>query len=316
NTSKQPVQLAVPVAKADKMVENLKSSAVEKATAVVTVNKEYLTDNDKAVVSEVITDKEILQALADVKKTLTIQVADEKGTIYYAWELDGAQLAKAGDVNENVNLAVAASSSKNDEAMTALINKDSKNKEGHILSLGIANGVPDGSSLTVNAGKQFGSKPSQTVYVYHVNRETNTLDSIAQVKHKVSEDGFIQMNVKYGDDYVVLDHPAAPQIKRTLTQQVSVSDSKLSIEKGSKDTLSVTLPEIIKVVKTYKEAKDMYGDEIMLAKVTYTTSSSRIATVAKDGTIKAKKAGVVTITTTVQLQNHTKKTFTTTVKVK
>ncbi|MFA9464578.1 MAG: bacterial Ig-like domain-containing protein [Velocimicrobium sp.] len=313
----KPVQIAIPVAQTSSLINKLKSQSVENAISVITINKEYLKENKKAVISEIDVDKDLIDALVENEKTLTVKVADSSGKVYYAWNIDGEQMSKSENEAAGLNLAVLVAGTDTMDAVDKLVKKDKRNEKGYILALNAEDRIPSGSLLKVNAKEQLGLEAGQAVYVYHYNDATNTVDSMAKVKYKVDEDGFLNMNPKYGDDYVILDHIADASIKRTLMQQIQISDKKLTIKKGKKQTLEITLPEIVAVVAKYNaKANEQYGDEILLAKVKYHTSNSSIATVSKDGTIRAKKAGKVTITTTVLLENSKKKRVKTTITVK
>ncbi|MCM1283494.1 MAG: Ig-like domain-containing protein [Roseburia sp.] len=89
--------------------------------------------------------------------------------------------------------------------------------------------------------------------------------------------------------------------ENAFSSALSVSKTSLTLKKGKTKQLSV------KTSQSYIKLKD--------AKITYSSSNKKVATVSSKGKIKAKKAGQTTITTTVKLEGITFK-FRTQVTVK
>ena len=100
-------------------------------------------------------------------------------------------------------------------------------------------------------------------------------------------------------------------------KQITCSTKKATLKKGKSLTVAPIFPEVIVVVPNFSASNTYkYGDEIMLAMVTYKSSNSSVATVDKEGKVTAKKAGKVTITITVNLENGKRTTYKKTVTVK
>ncbi len=95
--------------------------------------------------------------------------------------------------------------------------------------------------------------------------------------------------------------------------EINIVMAKQSIKKGKTTSLIVTLPETLKEVKTYSGSQD---DIIKEVKITYKSSSSKIASINSKGKITGKKKGTATIYVTAELADTSKKTFTLKIKVK
>lgn len=314
NQSSKPISLAVPVAATNTLVDKLLSDDVSTATASIIIDNQFLQNNAKVIISEICVEKELIQALRTTEKTLKIQIKDKQGTVWYSWEINGKQLLDSGYVANNVNLAVQLHESTYNYKLNELV--DGTNNQGHILELADNLAVPDGSTLKINMKQQLGYQSGSSVYIYRYNKELNVLDSIAKVKYSVDVEGYISVNLKHGDTYVIVDYKADSSVKRTLLQQIQ-SDTKLTIAKGKSVSIGVELADVIVAVPSFSDSqKRRYGNETMLVTVSYSSSSLAVATVSKDGIIKAKRAGTVIITTKVTLQNGQTKTSKTKVIVK
>jgi subtilisin family serine protease len=92
-----------------------------------------------------------------------------------------------------------------------------------------------------------------------------------------------------------------PTETKKLIDLVKVNPSSKTLYVGKTCDITVTLPSTLTKTDT--------------TSIIYRTSNPSVATVSKSGTIKAKKAGSATITTTVTINNISKK-FTTRIKVK
>ena len=132
---------------------------------------------------------------------------------------------------------------------------------------------------------------------------------MSKVKYTVDKDGFINLNTKYVDQLVIVENEADKSVKTSLLKQIKVSTKKATLKKGKNLNVAPTLPDVIAVVPNFSASNTYkFGDETMLAMVTYKSSNSSVASVNKDGK--------VTITVTINLQNGKKTTFKKTVTVK
>jgi hypothetical protein len=313
----EPVQLAIPVAATSTLLDKLESEKIDDVVTVITVSKDFLKSNDQAVISEIHADKELLEVVKESGKEMKVEVADRYGKVWYTWIIDGEQMNNSLQAVTSVNLAVQMDSSSSADKIGELVKKDKNNDQGYVLTMNVGNAIPSGSVLKINVKEQLGFETGKEVYLYHYNTTTNTLDSTVKVKYTVDKEGYISTNLKYGDEYVILEHAADTSVKRTLSQQIQVSNSKLTIKKGKTQILSVSLPEVIVAAPSFSASEtSKYGSETLLAKITYKVSNTSIATIDQNGKISAKKAGKVTVTTTVLLENGTKKTFKVAITVK
>ncbi len=94
--------------------------------------------------------------------------------------------------------------------------------------------------------------------------------------------------------------------------EIRVSITKQTIQKGKTTTLKVALPQTLTLVKEYSNATSINNE----VKINYKSANSKIATVNSKGKITGKKKGNTKITVTAALADGTKKVVTLTVKVK
>lgn len=109
-------------------------------------------------------------------------------------------------------------------------------------------------------------------------------------------------------DYDTTDTTPEQDSKAALLKKVKVTKN-LSIKKGKAKAIKVTLPEGLTKVTKYT-GKD--GE----VKISYKVNNKKIAKVNGKGKVTGKKKGKAKVTTTVRLQDGTKKTFTTKVAIK
>ncbi|MDD5952036.1 MAG: Ig-like domain-containing protein [Oscillospiraceae bacterium] len=123
-----------------------------------------------------------------------------------------------------------------------------------------------------------------------VNSRTYTTDSKGQLRLVIRSTGNFTM--KNGTE--------AAEINKAILATVKAKQSTATVKKGKTMTFAFHDDLDIRNVKS----------------ITYTTSKPTVATVDKNGKIKAKQAGTVTIKATVTLKNGTVKTVKMTVTVK
>ena len=155
----------------------------------------------------------------------------------------------------------------------------------------------------------------QRVYIYKLNAKTKKLEVIVGgFSNKLSGDKTVTFDVLEKGTYVVLTKKAPASQVTSLAKQITVkaSSSKISVDNTS--SIKVNLPKCLKKVSNINTPTT--SDAVGNVKVTYKTSNSKVVTVSKNGTITAKKAGTIIVTTTIQLYNGTTKTVKTKITVK
>lgn len=158
-----------------------------------------------------------------------------------------------------------------------------------------------------------GAKPGQKVYVYRVNETTGKLETVAYgFAYKVDAKGKIYFPILEGGNYVVLTKKANNSLVTPLWNQIKVTKTK-SIKVGRTFKLKVTLPTSLELTRKLTDQTKTEATGAVTA--SYMVSDPLVATVDENGKIVAKKAGEITITTTVKLYNGAVKTFKTVLKI-
>ncbi|MFG6395189.1 MAG: Ig-like domain-containing protein [Lachnospiraceae bacterium] len=116
-----------------------------------------------------------------------------------------------------------------------------------------------------------------------------------------------------GQDYVVTNKKLSGNNVTTLIGGSKVSFNKTSVKKGSSIKANVKLSSGL-VAKPKFKSDVPYGKQA--AVVTYKSSSSKIATVSKNGKVKAKSKGKAVITVKIKLADGKTKTVKKTITVK
>ena len=134
-------------------------------------------------------------------------------------------------------------------------------------------------------------KHNKSLKAFVVNRKTGEYELINSKTYK-AKDG--NLNVSFGKkgDYVLLTTKEAARIEKEILKTIAPKKAKATVKKG----------------KTTEFKLDSKLNQNNVKKVTYKTSKKSIATVNKNGKIKANRKGTVTIKATVTLKNGKTKT--------
>lgn len=134
-------------------------------------------------------------------------------------------------------------------------------------------------------------KNNKSLKAFVVNRKTGEYELINSKTYK-AEDG--NLNVSFGKkgDYVLLTTKEAARIEKEILKTIAPKKAKATVKKG----------------KTTEFKLDSKLNQNNVKKVTYKTSKKSIATVNKNGKIKANRKGTVTIKAAVTLKNGKTKT--------
>lgn len=134
-------------------------------------------------------------------------------------------------------------------------------------------------------------KHNKSLKAFVVNRKTGEYELINSKTYK-AEDGNLNASFGKKGDYVLLTTKEAARIEKEILKTIAPKKTKATVKKG----------------KTTEFKLDSKLNQNNVKKVTYKTSKKSIATVNKNGKIKANRKGTVTIKATVTLKNGKTKT--------
>lgn len=134
-------------------------------------------------------------------------------------------------------------------------------------------------------------KNNKSLKAFVVNRKTGEYELINSKTYK-AKDGNLNASFGKKGDYVLLTTKEAARIEKEILKTIAPKKAKATVKKG----------------KTTKFKLDSKLNQNNVKKATYKTSKKSIATVNKNGKIKANRKGTVTIKATVTLKNGKTKT--------
>ena len=134
-------------------------------------------------------------------------------------------------------------------------------------------------------------KNNKSLKAFVVNRKTGEYELINSKTYK-AEDGNLNASFGKKGDYVLLTTKEAARIEKEILKTIAPKKTKATVKKG----------------KITEFKLDSKLNQNNVKKVTYKTSKKSIATVNKNGKIKANRKGTVTIKATVTLKNEKTKT--------
>ncbi|BCN32265.1 CehA/McbA family metallohydrolase [Anaeromicropila herbilytica] len=304
NNTTESVPLMVSIhTPTESIVNALADKDVTKVDYSITLPS-AITSNSKIVIKDITIDKTVINNAKNNRKNLSFEMKDENGKELFTWSFDGKTLhnSKKGVTVVNVMMQVKALKDENDiDNFVRSYLSDNSRDQAVVLEFNHSGILPDTAKVKVYVGDQNGMKPGSKVYIYYYNEQAKSgsklkngkrLDEGSSVAKTIDQQGYISIDLRHCSSYVVLPVKADTKITASLFEQMNVLKSKtLHVKKTVNVNLSLPI-----------EAEG--------AKVTYKTSNKDIATVSKTGKITAKKAGFVTITTTVTVNgiSHSFKT--------
>lgn len=134
-------------------------------------------------------------------------------------------------------------------------------------------------------------KNNKSLKAFVVNRKTGEYELVNSKTYKV-KDGNLNASFGKKGDYVLLTTKEAARIEKEILKTIAPEKVKATVRKG----------------KTTEFKIDSKLNQNNVKKVTYKTSKKSIATVNKNGKIKANRKGTVTIKAIVTLKNGKTKT--------
>lgn len=138
------------------------------------------------------------------------------------------------------------------------------------------------------------------VKVIKIDPKTGEKTLVNETSYRVAADGSLVLDDLGKGNYKVVSLAEANALTKEILQTIKPQKTKMNLTVGKKTKFK------------FDDALNMDN----VAKITYKTDNKSIATINKDGTITAKKAGKVTIKAVVTLKNGKKKTVKMTITVK
>ena len=154
-----------------------------------------------------------------------------------------------------------------------------------------------GMKLKVDVTKTAEITAGSTVYLYKYNAKTGKLEEMANSKQTVASDGTVMIDGYSGIDYIVSAKKLTGTSVVTMEQGVRFQIKKRLIKKGKKVATILILPDTISTGNKFGTEK---------ATIVYKSSNPKLASISKKGVISAKKAGKVTLTVVITLENGRK----------
>lgn len=312
NTKENPMKLEIIIPEME-TVKEIENNTTNCVNVSVQISRAVL-NNEAVELQTILASKNILQAAAKNKKSILVTVQDENKDAYYSWYFDATEISRVMNNINDVNLCLEFISGKDETTAASILKKDKKNSDAIIICAKEEQQLPYEVNIKISIGrlKEVYTYKKSTVYVYHMNTNTNKWYSLPNTKQIISKDQVLTMEFNNISNYAILQSKADSKAKVTLKQQIKMP-SKKTVEVGKTTTLTLdyifTLSQVTKYTKITSKSK-------MEAKVTYATSNKKIVTVGKAGTLTGKKEGKATITATVELKDGTRVICKTSVTVK
>ncbi len=138
------------------------------------------------------------------------------------------------------------------------------------------------------------------LYLYAYNSATKKYTMVNAISYTVSRSGNLSLRAPKGSDYILLNEAKSQKVNKSILKTVKLQAAQKTVKVGRK----LNIP-------FYKQM-----DMANVAKITYSSSNTKIASVSKDGVVKAKKKGNVVVKVKVAMKNGSTKTLSLKLKVK
>lgn len=257
------------------------------------------------------TDKITIANLTKAKTNGVSLIANGKnektGDNNISWTFSANDLKLAStSALKDINVTATVSNASSNAKVAAILKKDSKNKNGALISLAHTGTLGVNAKVKVDVSAQSEIAYGSKVYVYRVSG--SKLQQIVNDTAKVTKDGYVTLYVGQGGDYVLLAKKPSSAVITTLPNQIKVTAAS-SVKAGKKTSISVTVPSVsMKKVSAFNEdsMKKLQSAQVGV-KVTYATSNKKVATVSSTGVVKGVKKGKCTISITTRTSDGQKK---------
>lgn len=272
--------------------------------------------SDAEVAKSVITGKELTDAKSQAKTIKANAMDAGTGHVNATWTISKNDLSRVTASSlKDLNLNCIVSDTTVVTGAAAIFEKDTNNVSGAAITFAQEGLLSVNAKVKVNLANQSSIAYGSKVYVYRING--TKLEQIAIDTAKVTKDGYVTLYIAQGGTYVLLANEASSKVVTKLVNSVSVKFSGSTLKAGKSRSFSVKVPQTMKKVSSFSEANMKSVQSAQLAaKVTYSTSNKRIATVSSKGKVTAKKKGKATIKAIVRLSNGQKRVVSKKITVK
>ena len=294
----------------ENFTKNLSDSRVKQAILSVQIPDSLRIPSGNKGVRKLILKSELLEAAKKEGKELTVIVKDEKGKERYRWNFDTESLEKMKTEGKDINLPIQVTDLSETSQQINLMESNKRN--GFVLQLAEEENLPLVSHLRVYVGDWEGGNVSRKVYVYHYNTNTRKLETLPySSNYSVDEEGYLNLSVIKGSDYVVLYQKAPTNVITGMVHQVKVISANNTLALGDKKTssqqLSITLPPTLTLVSKIEKKPISQNRGMGTVTVSYSSSNQRVAKVDKTGKITAIGKGTTVISATITLYTGKKR---------
>ena len=135
-------------------------------------------------------------------------------------------------------------------------------------------------------------KENASLKAFVINSKTGEYELVNSKAYKIDQDGNLNASFGKKGDYVLLTTKEAAKIEKEILKTIAPKKAKVTVKKGK--------------VTEFKFDSKLNRNNVK--KITYKTSKKSVASVNKNGKIKANRKGTVTIKATVTLKNGKTKT--------
>lgn len=318
SSNQSSLELNIPIVNAD-MIENLRTTKSNTLNIEVRGCQQLINNADKFKSFSLVLPLEVQKLAQKDNKDIVVTVLNDSLKDSYVWRIDQANLAKTKNKLRDINLIISTSlASDTTQIKKAIQAKKINVTDGFVVTLNDEKVFSSQANIRVYVG-DMSKLRDKKVYVYKYNSKLKKVETLPySSKYKVDKDGYLELNVVSGGEYVVLPQAATAKERVALLEQISVSTSKKTLyykeKANNKAQLNIKLPSTLEVTKSYKNKASQ--PVIGAVQVSYKSQNTKIATVDSSGCITAKSKGTAKILVTVKLYSGKEKTFTTTIKVK
>jgi uncharacterized protein YjdB len=262
-------------------------------------------------------DLKVLQAIKESGKDLSVTIVNQEGKTIYSWTIDAKQLASSDKKLKEVDFGLTRLALDDVEGLKVL-HKDDYLGKGLVVHFDHKGLLPFQAGVKVYVGDLVETSKKTKIYLYRYNNETGKLETLPySSKYVIDENGYININVLYGSDYVALLDRADADDITGLADQITVAPKLKTLSLSGKKkttTINIELPPTLEIVKNLKDAtsKSAIGG----VTVTHSSSNKDVIKVDKNGKITAVGKGTAEIKTVVSLYSGKKKTVITKITVK
>lgn len=194
------------------IIKQLNNSPKGESVQTTIVIPSKLSNHNNIQFANIVIPESVIETAKLKNKDLIIKVQDEKGRAY-KWTFDSKDLQKSKGKTGSINLALEVNKTENKEDIQKLIDTDTKNKSGKVISFLHAGELPVNAKVKLHIENESKTK---TVYVYRYNKKTNKLEELNQNKYIVDRKGYMTLELKDASDYVVLEQKPEDKIATTL----------------------------------------------------------------------------------------------------